>query len=66
MESRRLYSPPRFWEGRYRLHDLARLFAESRLESREHDEAKQRHTKHYLRVLSDAEKLYKKGGEKIS
>ncbi len=41
-------------EGRYRLHDLARLFAESRLESKERDDAKQRHTKHYLKVLNDA------------
>ncbi len=52
-------------EGRYRLHDLARLFAESRLESKERDDAKQRHTKHYLKVLSDAEKLYDKGGKNI-
>ena len=52
-------------EGRYRLHDLARLFAESRLESKERDDAKQRHTKHYLKVLSDAEKLYD-GAGKIS
>jgi len=52
-------------EGRYRLHDLARLFAESRLESKERDDAKQRHTKHYLRVLSDAEKFYDKGGKNV-
>ena len=52
-------------EGRYRLHDLARLFAESRLESKEHEDAKQRHAKHYLKVLSDAEKLYDKGGKNI-
>ena len=52
-------------EGRYRLHDLARLFAESRLESKEHDDAKQRHTKHYLKALSDADKLYDKGGKNI-
>ena len=52
-------------EGRYRLHDLARLYAESRLESRESDDAKQRLTKHYLKVLSDADKHYDKGGENI-
>jgi tetratricopeptide (TPR) repeat protein len=52
-------------EGRYRLHDLACIFAESRLESKEHDDAKQRLIKHYLKVLSDAEKLYDKGGKNI-
>ena len=49
-------------KGRYRLHDLARIFAESRLEPTEHHDAKQRHTKHYLKVLSESEKLYDKGG----
>jgi tetratricopeptide (TPR) repeat protein len=52
-------------EGRYRLHDLARIFAESRLESKENDDARQRHTKHYLKVLSDADDLYQKGRENI-
>jgi len=52
-------------EGRYRLHDLARLFAESRLESKERDDAKHRLTKHYLKVLSVAEKHYDRGGENI-
>ena len=54
-----------YGEGRYRLHDLARLFAESRLESKEVEDAKQRHAKHYLKVLNDAEKLYDKGGKNI-
>jgi tetratricopeptide (TPR) repeat protein len=57
--------PVDFGVGRYRLHDLARLFAESRLESKERDDAKQRHTKHYLKVLSDTEKLYNEGGKNI-
>jgi tetratricopeptide (TPR) repeat protein len=52
-------------QGCYRLHDLARLFAESRLESKELDDANQRHSNHYSKVLSDAEKLYDKGGKYI-
>lgn len=47
-------------ECRYRMHDLARLFAESRLDPFEQDDALQRHAKHYLNVLSDANELYKK------
>ena len=57
--------PPNSGEGRYRLNDLARIFAESRLEPKERDDAKQRHTKHYLKVLTDAEKFYDKGGKNI-
>jgi tetratricopeptide (TPR) repeat protein/predicted phosphodiesterase len=49
-------------QRRYRLHDLARIFAESRLEPKEDCDAKQRHAKHYLEVLSESEKLYNKGG----
>ena len=52
-------------EERYRMHDLARLFAESRMGSLERDDAKQRYTKHYLKVLSDADTLYEKGGKYI-
>ena len=50
---------------RYRLHDLARLFAESRLELDESTDAHLRHAKHYLRVISEAGKLYEKGGENV-
>ena len=57
--------PVDYGEGRYRLHDLARLFAESRLESRDVEDAKQSYAKHYLKVLTDAEKLYDKGGKNI-
>ncbi len=49
-------------EGRYKLHDLARLFAESCLEQDELTDARQKHAKHYSDVLSRAENLYKNGG----
>jgi tetratricopeptide (TPR) repeat protein len=52
-------------DDRYRLHDLARIFAESRLDSAERDDAHQRHAKHYLDVLLNADLLYKKGGKNI-
>ena len=51
--------------GRYRLHDLARLFAESCLEPDELADAQQKHAKHYSKVLSDADKLYMKGKENL-
>ena len=47
---------------RYKLHDLARLFAESRLESDERVDAQQRHADHYLKVLDSVkQQLYRKG-----
>jgi tetratricopeptide (TPR) repeat protein/predicted phosphodiesterase len=49
-------------EGRYRLHDLARIFAESRLDSSQRADVQYRHSKHYLKVLLEASKLYVKGG----
>jgi tetratricopeptide (TPR) repeat protein/predicted phosphodiesterase len=49
-------------DGRYKLHDLARLFAESCLEQDELADAQQKHAKYYSKVLSQAEKLYDKGG----
>jgi tetratricopeptide (TPR) repeat protein/predicted phosphodiesterase len=52
-------------DGRYRLHDLARLFAESCLEPNELVDAQQKHSKHYLKVLSEANKLYLKGEENL-
>jgi tetratricopeptide (TPR) repeat protein len=52
-------------EGRYRLHDLARIFAESRLDFLQLADAQYRHSKHYLKVLSEADKLYVKGGMSI-
>ncbi len=38
---------PDLEEGRYRLHDLARIFADSRLDSSERADAQYRHAKHY-------------------
>ena len=49
-------------DGRYKLHDLARLFAESCLEGDELVDAQQKHAKFYLNIISQAEKLYDKGG----
>ncbi len=51
------------WEaGRYRLHDLARLFARGRLGGEETAVAELRHAAHYLEVLRRANALYKEGG----
>lgn len=52
-------------EERYRLHDLARQFADGRIEAKERDTAQQRHARHYLRVLRDADDFYLKGGEAV-
>jgi len=48
-------------DGRYKLHDLARLFAESCMEPDELADAQQRHAKYYSKVLSHSGKLYEKG-----
>jgi len=52
-------------EGRYRLHDLARLFAESRLEESESAGACSRHANHFLSMATKAEQLYLRGGESL-
>jgi len=52
-------------DGRYKLHDLSRLFAESCLEECEIAYAKQRHSNYYTKILSQAGNLYEKGGEGI-
>ncbi|MGV8175305.1 MAG: tetratricopeptide repeat protein [Methanothrix sp.] len=49
-------------EGRYKLHDLARVFAESCLEQGELANIQQIHANHYSKVLSEANDLYLKGG----
>lgn len=51
--------------ARYRLHDLARLFADTRLSEAERDEGRRRHASHYLSVLREADKLYEQGGEAL-
>lgn len=52
-------------EGRYRLHDLARIFADSRLDSSLRADAQYRHSRHYLKVLTEAENLYVRGGTSV-
>jgi len=51
--------------GRYRLHDIARYFAESRLEEAADEAARLRHSEHYINVLSLAEEYFLKGNEWI-
>ncbi len=50
---------------RYRLHDLARLFAGSRLGEGEAETAGRRHAQNYVAVLALADDLYLKGGEEM-
>jgi hypothetical protein len=53
------------WNGtadRYRLHDLARLFADSKLSDEERALRLKRHAMHYKDVLTAAQRLYNKGG----
>lgn len=49
-------------EGRYRLHDLARVFADSRCSEEERTGAQRRHAEHYRGVLAQAQALYLEGG----
>jgi len=58
-------SVPDSEDGRYRLHDLARLFAESCLEVDELVDAQEKHAKYYSKVLFRADNLYLKGGTNI-
>ena len=51
--------------GRYRLHDLARLFAGSRLDSKVRSGGRLRHAEYYKGLLSAADDLYLKGGSCI-
>ena len=51
--------------SRYSLHDLARLFADSRLSDEERNAGRMRHAEHYLRVLAECQELYLRGGEAI-
>lgn len=56
-------------DGRYRLHDLAHLFASARLEEEGGEIGKAavqlRHSGHYMKVLSYADELYQQGGKGI-
>jgi len=50
---------------RYRLHDLARLFAAKQCTEAERAAGQQRYAKHYATVLRSANELYLKGGDAI-
>ncbi|MFL6286219.1 MAG: tetratricopeptide repeat protein [Pyrinomonadaceae bacterium] len=50
---------------RYSLHDLARLFADSRMSDNESHTTRMRHAAHYLTVLGECDELYLKGGDVI-
>ncbi len=52
-------------EQRYRLHDLARLFANARLADDERDAVQRRHAAHFHEVLAAANDLYLRGGEGV-
>jgi tetratricopeptide (TPR) repeat protein len=52
--------------GRYRLHDLTRLFADSRLLTTDRTIAQRQHSAHYRDVLAAASKLYEEGGEALT
>jgi tetratricopeptide (TPR) repeat protein len=51
--------------ARYGLHDLARLFCDSRLSATDRAAAQSRHAAHYETVLRAADALYRQGGESI-
>src|SRR5215204_2650063 len=50
---------------RYRLHDLAQLFADEKLSAEERAVVQKRFATHYKDVLAAAKELYKKGGESV-
>jgi tetratricopeptide (TPR) repeat protein len=50
---------------RYRLHDLARLFADSRMSDDKQHATHMRHAAHYLTVLRECQAFYLKGGDAI-
>lgn len=49
--------------GRYRLHDLARTFADSRLDPVARSTGQQKHAEYYKNILSKVDELYVKDGE---
>ena len=50
---------------RYRLHDLARLFADAKLSAEERAVGEKRFATHYIEVLAAANELYLEGGESL-
>jgi hypothetical protein len=54
------------WEDtdeRYRLHDLARVFADEQITGAERDKCQHRHAEHFLEILRSADSLYRQGGQ---
>ncbi len=51
--------------NRYRLHDLARLFADAKLSAEERAVGEKHFATHYRDVLAAAQKLYLEGGESL-
>jgi tetratricopeptide (TPR) repeat protein len=51
---------------RYRLHDLARLFADAELNAGERTTGQKRHATHYKDILAAADDLYLQGGEALA
>jgi tetratricopeptide (TPR) repeat protein len=51
--------------GRYRLHDLARVFADSRMTEAESDGGRRLHARHYQLALSTANYLYRQGRNEV-
>ncbi len=49
--------------GRFRLHDLKAMFAESQLTASERANARHRHAAHYQSALHEADALYEQGGQ---
>jgi hypothetical protein len=49
----------------YRLHDLARLFADTKLSAEERTVGQKRFATHYKEVLAATKELYKQGGESL-
>jgi tetratricopeptide (TPR) repeat protein len=50
-------------EERYRLHDLARVFAYKQVTTAELNDVQRRHAEHFLGILRSADSIYLKGGQ---
>lgn len=48
--------------GRYRLHDLTKLFADTKLSAEERSAGQKHHATHYMNLLADTNDLYLEGG----
>ena len=51
--------------NRYRLHDLAQVFADEKLSAEEHTVGQKRFATHYKDVLVDTNRLYLRGGDSL-